>query len=75
LDVLRNASVAEFFMELVHVLHDEAISGTVACALPLLGIVPLKVKFHTVSPDGSVVRVRRGVREHLDEAQLLVEAH
>lgn len=72
-DVLLNASIAEFPIEPVDVCHDEAIGGSVAGPLPLFGIVPLKVEFHTVSPDGRIVRVLRGPTERPAETQLLIE--
>jgi hypothetical protein len=73
-DVLHNASIAELSIEPFDIRNDKTIGRAVAGARPLLGVVPLKVKFNVISPDGRVARILRGIRERSDETQLLIEA-
>jgi hypothetical protein len=73
-DLLQDSCLAELSIDSVHISHDKTIGGAIANALPLLGVVPLKVQFHSVSLDPRVVRVFRGTSERERESQLLVEA-
>jgi hypothetical protein len=72
--VVENASLAEFPIKSVDIRHDEAIRRPVAGVCPLLGVVPLKVKFHAISHDRRIPGILSVVSECSDETQLLIEA-